>query len=109
VIKLNVNFRPSVQERMLKAFLDVVILQMLCHQSMTAYRIDSLILERFQAKINTGVIYSKLVTMEREDLVKCKMNFGKTYSLTEKGEKLLNNKASIIKEIQNSTINIFEK
>jgi DNA-binding PadR family transcriptional regulator len=108
VHNLNVNFKPSVQDRMLKAFLDVVILQMLEHQSMTAYRIDNFVLDKFHAKINPSVIYAKLATMERIDLIKCTPNNGKTYSLIEKGKKLLCNKALIIKEIHGCTITLFE-
>jgi DNA-binding PadR family transcriptional regulator len=46
--------------------------------------------------------------MERLDLIKCKPHNGKTYSLTEKGKKLLNNRDLIIKEIQSTTIILFE-
>ena len=93
---------------MLKAFLDLVILQMLEQRSMTAYRIDRLVLDGFQANINPGVIYGKLAAMERLNLIKCKPQNGKIFSLTEKGRKLLCNKALIIKEIHSSTITLFE-
>jgi DNA-binding PadR family transcriptional regulator len=76
---------------------------------MTAYRIDSRVIDRFHSKINISVIYTKLATMERLDLIKCKPRNGKTYSLTEKGKKLLINRDLIIKEIQRSTIILFEK
>jgi len=93
---------------MLKAFLDLVILQTLEQRSMTAYRIDNLIGDRFHAKISANVIYTKLATMEARCLVKCKLHDGKTYSITEKGKELLCNKPMIIKEINSSTITIFE-
>ena len=70
VITLKVTFKPSVHERMLKAFLDVIILQMLEHKSLTAYRIDRFLLDRFNDKISPGVIYGKLATMERLGLIK---------------------------------------
>ncbi len=76
---------------------------------MTAYRIDSRVIDRFHSKINISVIYTKLATKERLDLIKCKPRNGKTYSLTEKGKKLLINRDLIIKEIQRSTIILFEK
>ncbi len=76
---------------------------------MTAYRIDSRVIDRFHSKINISVIYTKLATMERLDLIKCKPHNGKSYSLTEKGKKLLIDRDLIIKEIQRSTMILFEK
>ena len=93
---------------MLKAFLDVVILQMLEKRSMTAYRIDNLVLDRFHAKISISAIYVRLENMERQGLVKCKLHDGKMYSLTEKGKELLSNKPLIIKEIHSIAITLFE-
>ena len=93
---------------MLKAYLDMVILQILEHQPMTSYRIDILLLERFHARISPSVTYAKLDVMERNGWIKCKPHDGKTYSLTKKGKELLSNKPLIIKEIHSSTITLFE-
>ncbi len=76
---------------------------------MTAYRIDRCVVDKLHSRINTSVIYTKLVTMERLDLIKCKPHNGKSYSLTEKGKKLLIDRDLIIKEIQRSTMILFEK
>ena len=106
---MNVSFKPSVQERMLKAFLDLTVLQMLKQQSMTAYQIDNLIMEKYHSKISPSVIYAKLAIMERQALIECHPHHGKTYSLAEKGQDLLANKHEIIKEIHNCTIILFER
>jgi DNA-binding PadR family transcriptional regulator len=93
---------------MLKAFLDVVILQALEHGSATAYRVDKHLLDRFNAKLSPGVTYTKLESMEKSGLVKCRLHNGKTYSLTEKGKKILSHKPLIIQEIHTCSVTLFE-
>ena len=89
-------------EQMLKAFLDLIVLQMLKQRSMTAYQIDNLIMDKFHTKISPSVTYAKLAIMERLELIECQPHNGKTYNLTEKGKELLGGKSWIIKEIHNS-------
>lgn len=105
---MNVNFKPSVQERMLEAFLDLIILQMLQYRSMTAYQIDNLIMDKYHSKISPSVTYAKLATMERLGLIDCHLHNGKAYNLTEKGKELLDTKAIIVKEIRSNTVTLFE-
>ena len=71
---------------MLKAFLDLVILQMLEQRSMTAYRIDSRVIDRFHSKINISVIYTKLATMERLDLINASPAMEKLTALQKKAK-----------------------
>lgn len=94
---------------MLKAFLDLTVLQMLKQQSMTAYQIDNLIMDKYHTKISPSVTYAKLAIMERQELIECHPHHGKTYSLTEKGKELLVNKHDIIEEIHNSALILFER
>ena len=70
---------------------------------MTAYQIDNLIMDKYHTKISPSVTYAKLATMERQELIECHPQNGKTYNLTEKGKELLDNKRLIIKEIHSST------
>jgi DNA-binding PadR family transcriptional regulator len=98
---LNEDFKPNVQERLLKALLDLVILQMLEHQPMSAYQIDKSILRKFGDRMSPTVVYTKLSAMEAENMVKCvRSSHGRVYSLIEKGRKMAGDMPSIINEIQ---------
>ncbi|MEM2099571.1 MAG: PadR family transcriptional regulator [Candidatus Bathyarchaeia archaeon] len=98
------NMEPSIQERILRAFLDLVILRMLLHQPMTAYEIDNNILKKFGVKRSPNVIYTKLAAMERKGLISCAHSkHGRIYSITDKGRKTADTIPSIIEEIQRST------
>ena len=107
---MSVNLKPNIQERMLRAFLDLIILQILQHRSMTAYRIDSFIMDKFSTKLSPSVVYAKLYSMERQDLIKCvQLGHSKSYSLSGKGKELLANKHGIIEEIRSSALILFER
>ena len=97
------NMELSIQERILRAFLDLVILRMLLHQSMTAYEIDNAILKKFGVKRSPNVVYTRLATMERKGLISCAHSkHGRVYSITDKGRKRAGNIPSIVEEIQRS-------
>lgn len=100
--------KPSVQERLLKAFLDVIILQLLKEKSATAYKIDNIILRKYQIKMSPSVTYAKLATMERQGLIECHLNNGKIYRITEKGKEITDNETAIIREIKVNAIIIFK-
>lgn len=93
---------------MFKAFLDVVILQTLEHESATAYRVDKLLLNKFNAKLSPGVTYTKLDAMVRSGLLRCTLRNKKAYSLTKKGKKMLSDKSLIIQEIHSYSVTLFE-
>ena len=76
---------------------------------MTAYQIDTLIMDKYHSKMSPSVTYAKLATMERRGLIECHPDHGKSYSLIEKGKQLLEKKAIIIKEIRGAAVTLFEK
>lgn len=91
------------QERILRAFLDLVILRMLLHHPMTAYEIDNAILKKFGVKRSPNVVYTKLAAMEIKGLISCACSkHGRIYSITEKGRKTADTIPSIVEEIQKS-------
>ncbi|MBT0159230.1 PadR family transcriptional regulator [Candidatus Bathyarchaeota archaeon A05DMB-2] len=97
------NMELSIQERILRAFLDLVILRTLLHQPMTAYEIDNAILKKFGVKRSPNVVYTKLAAMERKGLISCSHSkHGRSYSITEKGRKKADTIPSIVEEIQKS-------
>jgi DNA-binding PadR family transcriptional regulator len=80
------RIEPGIQERMLRAFLDYVILRMLKKQAMTAYEIDNEIIRRFSGRRSPNIVYTKLANLEREGYLKClQSRHGKVYSITDKG------------------------
>ncbi len=95
------NIDPSIQERSVRAFLDLVILRMLLHQPMTAYEIDNLIMKKFGGKRSPNVVYTKLANMERRNLISyVNSKYGRVYNITAKGKKITENMAKIIEDIQ---------
>lgn len=98
---MKTKFEPSIQERTLRAFLDLVILRMLMRDPMTAYEIDNAILKKLDGKRSPNVVYTRLATMERNDLTRCvKSKHGKTWHITEKGKQMVDDMPNIIREIQ---------
>lgn len=97
------NMELGTQERILRAFLDLVILRMLLHHPMTAYEIDNAILKKFGVKRSPNVVYTKLAAMEIKGLISCACSkHGRIYSITEKGRKTADTIPSIVEEIQKS-------
>jgi DNA-binding PadR family transcriptional regulator len=81
---------------------------MLKQQPVTAYQVDSLIMDKYHSKMSPSVIYARLAIMERQGLIECHPDHGKTYSLTEKGKQLLSKKTMITKEIRSAAVTLFE-
>jgi len=101
VFILKLELKPTLQERSLKAFLDLAILCALTEHPMTGYEINHLFLKKHRIFIGPSTIYSKLNTMERKGWIKCVRNrAGRVYSLTENGRKIAANMTDITREIQ---------
>jgi DNA-binding PadR family transcriptional regulator len=98
----------NVQERMLRAFLDFVILRLLLEDSLTAYEIDNIILDKFGSRRSPNTIYTKLSSMERNELITCNCTKrGRNYTITSKGKKAVTNSSNIIDTIQKMVPIIF--
>jgi len=102
---LRLEIEPSMQERSLKAFLDLNILLALAEQTLTGYKISRVFLKKFGVLISPSMIYANLKTLEKKGWIKCnrKQN-GRTYSLTEQGRKIVQNMTDITQEIRSSII-----
>ena len=97
---MNLDLQPTIQNRTLRAFLDLAVLCQLSHRPMTCYEINKSFIEKFGIMIAPSTIYSTLGSMESKGDVKCARNRnGRVYSLTEKGRKVTENMNSIIEEI----------
>jgi DNA-binding PadR family transcriptional regulator len=106
-VLLKAHLKPKIEERMVRAFLDVVILRMLLNYPMTGYEIEGCILKKFKVKISTNVVYTKLSSMEREALVKCTQNgHSRIYEVTANGNDVTDNRSEILKGIQKTAISV---
>jgi DNA-binding PadR family transcriptional regulator len=101
VFILKLEQKPTLQEKSLKAFLDLAILCALTDHPMTGYEINRLFLKKHRIFIGPSTIYSTLTTMERKAWIKCARNrAGRVCSLTEKGKEITADITGITREIQ---------
>ncbi|MFQ6086725.1 MAG: PadR family transcriptional regulator [Candidatus Bathyarchaeia archaeon] len=83
----------EVQERIVRSFLDVLILAQLRKEPKSAYDIIAFIHEKFHILMSAGAVYSTMYSLERDGLVQG--NFAdrkrraRVYTLTDKGEKTI--------------------
>ena len=78
-------------ERIIKNFLDVIIMGELRNGPLSGYDIISYVHNKFQLLVSSGTIYSLLYSLERNGLVDGVWNERKrTYHLTGKGERAIN-------------------
>ena len=93
----------EMQRRMVKNFLDIIILAELRNTNpVGGYDIMDFVQRKFGFLVSSGTVYSVLYSIERDGLVKCAGTEGKrVYVLTEKGVErivaLLNSKEEIQK------------
>jgi DNA-binding PadR family transcriptional regulator len=80
----------KVHERLVKNFLDIIIMAELRSGAVSGYDVISYIHTKFGLLVSSGTVYSLLYSLERSGLVEGVWNERKrTYKLTEKGEKTI--------------------
>lgn len=80
----------SMHERLLKNFMDVLVMARLRNNDMSGYDVIAYIYKKFNFLISSGTIYSLLYSMERDGLIKGKKtNRKRIYTLTDKGKETL--------------------
>ena len=78
-------------ERIIKNFMDVIIMTELRNGSLSGYDVISYIHNKFNLLVSSGTVYSLLYSLERNGLVEGTWDERKrVYKLTEKGEKTIN-------------------
>jgi DNA-binding PadR family transcriptional regulator len=84
--KTDMQIVKKMNERIIKNFIDIIIMAELRNGALSGYDIISYIHNRFQLLISSGTIYSLLYSLERNDLIAGVWDERKrTYKLTEKG------------------------
>jgi DNA-binding PadR family transcriptional regulator len=82
----------KMHRRIIKVFLDVVVLTELKKGVMSGYGIIGFIHNKFRIFVSSGTVYSLLYSLEREGLIEGRWNYRKrVYKLTDKDEKTILN------------------
>lgn len=91
----------KMHRRIIKSFLDVLILAELRKNVMSGYDIIGFIHNKFSMLVSSGTVYSLLYSMEREGLIQGRWNQRKrVYTLTQKGEETIKAILNANNEIQ---------
>jgi DNA-binding PadR family transcriptional regulator len=81
------NVLKNLKERIIKDFLDLIVLYELQNGSLSGYDIISLIFRRYHFLISAGTVYSQLYKLERNGLIDCSLTEKKKiYHLTSHGK-----------------------
>jgi len=78
----------KMHRRMVKSFMDILILAELRNSPMSGYDVIAYIHNKFGILVSSGTVYSLLYSMERDNLIRGVWAKRKrVYELTEKGER----------------------
>lgn len=81
------KFLEKLRKRVIKNFMDILVLTEIKKDPLTGYDVIRLIHRRFGVLVSSGTVYSLLYSLERNGLIKGVWNQKKRiYELTEKGE-----------------------
>jgi DNA-binding PadR family transcriptional regulator len=80
----------EMQQRIVKSFLDVLIMRELRKEPKSAYDIIFFIQKRFRLLMSSGTVYSNIYFLERDGLIQGNMSKRRrVYTLTDKGKKTI--------------------
>jgi DNA-binding PadR family transcriptional regulator len=99
----------NIRERVFKAFSDLIILRAIAEKPMTGYRIIRLCHKKHGILPNSSMIYSCLKNIENKKWIKLlPIKDGKTYSLTPRGKRIINNMNVVTQEIRDAVRTMIE-
>ena len=97
----------TLHRRVIKSFMDILILAELKNNAMSGYDAISYIHRKYGILLSSGTVYSLMYSMERNGLIEARWNTRKrVYVLTEKGEQNLEIITKANDEIQSFLRNI---
>ncbi len=101
------NTAEKLRRRIIKNFIDILILTELKKQPLSGYDVMGLIHKKFDVLVSSGTVYSLLYSLEREGLIRGNINQRtRIYELTEKGERDMKLITKANEEIQNFLRNV---
>jgi len=88
--RLEGKILKKMHERIIKNFMDIIILAELKNGPLSGYDVISFIHNKFHLLVSSGTVYSLLYSLERNALIEGTWNERKrVYRLTEKGKKTI--------------------
>ena len=100
----------DVYERIVKNFMDVLVMAELRNNPLSGYDVISLIHKKFNLLVSSGTVYSLLYSLERDGLIEGKLNDRKrVYVLTDKGEKTIGAILNANDQIQSIVVDLFKR
>jgi DNA-binding PadR family transcriptional regulator len=98
----------KMHRKMVKLFLDFLVLSELRNNSLSGYDVISFVRKRFDVLLNSDTAYSCLYFLEREGLISSEwINRKRVYKLTEKGEQTLRTLLKMKDKILGLVVNLF--
>jgi DNA-binding PadR family transcriptional regulator len=100
----------EMQERIVKAFLDIIVLAKLReeHEPVSGYDVITFIHKKFGILVSSGTVYSILYSMERDGVLKGRFSQRKrVYTLADKGENKIKAISEAKKKILGLVVNLF--
>jgi len=89
------------QERIVKSFLDVIMLEELRKEPKSAYDLIGFIHKRFHLLLSSGTVYATLYSMERDGLIQGTWSQRKrVYGLTDNGKKTIQSLLNVYDKVQ---------
>jgi len=87
---LEASVLKKMYRRLIKSFLDVLILAELRNGPMSGYDVIAFIHRKFHLLVSSGTVYSLLYSLERDGLIEGSWNQRKrVYMLTDRGEETI--------------------
>jgi DNA-binding PadR family transcriptional regulator len=100
--KTEAQIIAKMNERVIKNFLDLIVMNELKNGPSSGYDVISYIHNKYQLLISSGTIYSLLYSLERSSLIEGIWNERKrTYQLTKRGQHVLETMLTVNPEIKN--------
>jgi DNA-binding PadR family transcriptional regulator len=105
--KMESKILKKIHERIIKNFMDVIIMTELRNGSLSGYDFISYIHNKFNLLVSSGTVYSLLYSLERNGLIEGVWEERKrVYKLTQKGEKTINTMLGASDKIKGFMANI---
>ena len=107
--KLESKILKKMHERIIKNFMDIIIMTELRNASLSGYDVISYIHNKFNLLVSSGTVYSLIYSLERNGLVEGVWEERKrVYKLTPKGEKTINTLLGASDKIKGFMTNILK-
>jgi len=107
--RLEGKILKKMHERIIKNFMDIIIMTELRNGSLSGYDVISYIHNKFNLLVSSGTVYSLLYSLERNGLVEGTWDERKrVYKLTEKGAKTIDTLLSASDKIKGFMANILK-